>query len=59
MNDPGSPQQVWLCVPPADAPAVSWDDNRLCLSQCFDVIAKGREPEVHLPRKERGIQASL
>lgn len=31
----------------------------VCFSQCFDVIAKGREPEVHLPRKERGIQASL
>lgn len=27
--------------------------------QCFDVIAKGNEPEVHLSRKEREIQASL
>lgn len=31
----------------------------LCLSQCFDLIAKGREPEVHFSRKEREIQASL
>lgn len=27
VNDPSFPQQVWLSVPPADAPAVSWDDN--------------------------------
>lgn len=59
VNDPGCPQQVWLSVPPADAPAVSWAGNRLCLSLCFGVIAKGREPEVHLSRKEREIQASL
>lgn len=35
VNDPGFPQQVWLYVPPADAPAVSWDANRPCVSQCL------------------------